>query len=92
MTTDRDQRVDDRVAAQSAPVTAAHPVRERRRDERRTTDQNERVGDGATARVTGHGAGFAAAVVVGAGVVPDVVAGAVVALTAVPELVGDGPG
>ena len=57
MTTDRDQRVDERVAAQSAPVPAAHPVRERRRDERRTTDQHERVGD-ASARVVGHGAEF----------------------------------
>ena len=52
--TGRDQRVDQRVTAQTASVTTADPVHERRRDERRSTDYENCVGDEPASR-SGHG-------------------------------------
>ena len=43
--TGRDQRVDERVTAQSAPVTLTDPMHERRPDERGATDRQHCVGD-----------------------------------------------
>ena len=47
-------RVDERVAAQTAAVAATHPVRERGADERGATGDHQRVGDNA-ATVAIHG-------------------------------------
>ena len=50
----RDQRVYERVTAQSASLTTAHPVDERRPDERDAADHHERVGT-TPPRVVGQG-------------------------------------
>ena len=65
-----DQRVDERVTAQPAALTAAHPVHERRPDERDAADHHERVGT-APPRVVGHGAVVVGAAKVVAVTLPD---------------------